>query len=341
MNLPLLSIYSFYGEHGAAWIGTWLPLTILAVIIVFLFYNAVLLLARAFGMKEIEREAKSEMFQAAATALIAIFLIVLVDGVMTFAGNLIYGELSCGGGPMTIDSLDNAIEAIRICRIQEKAAQIADVQKTLTTGSETWGLFTLLNLDISVIGLTIFKGGWLSNVYQDAESRRIINNLATTLLVSLNAQSFLLLYIKANMLNIFLPLGLLLRSFKFTRGVGALFMSVAIGLYFIFPVVFVLLDPGFVAMPLPESPPPTPQQYCYPTMSFATTIFSTMQTSGAATGMSALSMANLASDLSKTYVSLIIHPLVSLFITLVFIRYIASVLGGDTYELVKMVTKVI
>jgi hypothetical protein len=48
-----------------------------------------------------------------------------------------------------------------------------------------------------------------------------------------------------------------------------------------------------------------------------------------------------ANDLSKSYVSLILHPLVSLFLTLVFVRYMMTILGGDTYELTKMVSKMI
>ncbi len=336
MIFPLL-ISSFLD----AWSSHWLPITLLAVLTVVIFYNAFLMIARAFGLRDLEREAKSELLQAAATALMAIFLIGIINGAMTFSSGLITGDLACGESPMPIHSVDDAIDAIRICSIQEKAKQIAAVQDNICTGAKTWALFTGLNLDLGAFGITFFKGNWIGSLYEKAESTRIVNNLATSLLVSLNAQSYLLLYIKANMLNIFLPLGIILRSFKFTRGPGAIFIGLAVGLYFIFPVIFVLLDPGFVPTTLPPSPPPSPNQYCYPTMGFATTIFNTMEVSGAATGMSALSMSNLANALSRTYVSLIIHPLVSLFITLIFVRYIVAILGGDTAALMKMVTKVI
>ncbi len=341
MLTPLLSVYSFFGEHGATWLATWLPLTILAVVITIIFYNGFLMIARAFGLRDLEAEAKSELLQAAATALIAVFLIVLVEGAMGFASSLISGQMACAEGPATISSLDDALDSIRICRIQLRAQQIAAVQDNLCTGGGTWALFNFLNMDLSFFGITVLKGNWIPSIYEDVESRRIINNLATTMLISLNAQSYLMHYIKINMLNIFLPLGVIFRSFKFTRGVGALFMGLAIGLYFIFPVVFVLLDPGFVATALPESPPPSPRQYCYPTMGFATTIFESVEQSGSATGFTELSLGSLANELSRTYVSLIIHPLVSLFVTLVFIRYIVTVLGGDTTALVRMVAKVI
>jgi len=341
MFFPILSVTKFYGDAGAEWVTHWLPLTLLAVITAVIIYNMLLLIARAFGLKDLEREAKSEMLQAVATAFIAISLIALVSGAMTLAQGLIYGEMACTDGPKDITNLDDALDAIRECRIQERAEQIDEIQDKLTTGSETWALFNFLNMDFSVFGITFLKGSWIPSIYEDVEERRIINNLATVMLISLNAQSFLLLYIKANMLEVFLPMGILLRSFKFTRGVGALFMGLGIGFYFIFPVIFVLLDPGFVKTDIPESPPIPAQQFCYPTMGFATTIFNTVQESGAATGLSALSIGNLRSALASTYVSLIIHPLLSLFITLVFVRYIITVLGGDTTALVRMVTKVI
>ena len=338
MVMPLLSTHSFFGEHGAAWLDHWLPLTIFAVITVVLFYNAFLMVARAFGLKDLEREAKSELMQAMATAVMAILLVVLVDGMMTFASSYIHGDLACSGHTEEITNLDDAFDAIRDCRIKERAVQIANIQGKLAGSSSSRSLFNFLNFDLSFFGITVLKGNWLPSIYEDVESRRIVNNLATSLLVSLNAQSFLLNYIKINMLNVFLPLGIILRSFKFTRGIGALFMGLGIGMYFIFPVVFVLLDPGFVETPLPEEPPPQAQQYCYPTMGFATTIFNTMEESGTGTGLDKLTLSNLANSLGQTYVTLIIHPLVSLFITLVFVRYIISILGGDTYSLMKMVS---
>ncbi len=341
MIMPLLSTHSFFGEHGVAWLDHWLPLTIFAVITVVIFYNAFLMVARAFGLKDLERDAKSELMQAMATAVMAIMLVVLVDGAMTFASSMIHGDLACAEGPEHIDSLDDAFDAIKDCRIMSRAKQIASIQGKLAAGSSSQALFNFLNFDLSFFGITVLKGNWIPSVYEDIESRRIVNNLATSLLVSLNAQSFLITYIKVNMLNVFLPLGIILRSFKFTRGVGALFIGLAVGMYFIFPVVFVLLDPGFVVTSVPDEPPPQPQQYCYPTMGFATSIFNTMESSGAGSGLDKLTLGSLTNSLGQTYVSLIIHPLVSLFITLVFVRYMVSILGGDTLSLMRMVSKVV
>ncbi len=364
MIYPLLSVQSFFGEltGGTTWEQVWLPLTLLAVVTVFIIYTIILTLARAFNIRELEMSAKSEMLQCAATAFIAIFLVMLVNGAIGLSATVLaigtgaeLPEEGYVGGlevifvceePMHITisdeaGMDQMIDGIR-CRIKEKANQIAKTHRNMATGAGTWAEFNFRNFDLSFFGITVFKGEWIPSTYKSVETKRIINNLATALLVSLNAQSYLLLYIKANMIHIFLPMGILLRSFKFTRGVGALFMSLAIGLYFIFPVVFTLLDPGFVGVVLPEPAAGPPiSQYCYPTMSTATVMYSAVQQSAASVGAGELDLGNLKDALSEVYVSLLIHPLVSLFVTLIAVRYMMTVLGGDAYALIKMVTKVI
>ena len=199
MIFPLLSAYSFFGENGVEWMYNWLPLTILAVITVIIFYNAFFMIARAFGLKDLEKEAKSEMLQAAATALMAIFLVFLVQSAMVFAGTMIHGKLACGDTTVTIGSdewaIDNAFDAIKKCRIVPKAEQISKIQHKIRNDQTSKNNMNFMNFDLSFFGITVLKGNWFGDVYKSVESRRIINNLSTSLLVSLNAQSFLLSYI--------------------------------------------------------------------------------------------------------------------------------------------------
>lgn len=143
------------------------------------------------------------------------------------------------------------------------------------------------------------------------------------------------------MLDVFLPVGLLLRCFYLTRGAGALMISIGIGMYFIFPVFFVLLDPGFTPSPPPKAVVlPAQQAYCYATMGNTVSLLNSIQSSGTGT-TSTLGVEMDRNDLTESYISLIVHPLVALFLTMVFIRYMMTVLGGDPYELTKMVGKVI
>jgi hypothetical protein len=143
------------------------------------------------------------------------------------------------------------------------------------------------------------------------------------------------------MLHVFIPVGILLRSFYFTRGPGALFIAIGIGMYFMFPVFYVLLDPGFTPRPpSPPAAPPAGAPFCYATMTNAVSVITTLESSGLGS-TSGLGLASLRNELSKSYITLLLHPLVAFFLTMVFVKYMMSVLGGDTYELTKMVTKVV
>jgi len=343
----LLSIQSFFGDAGAGWTVTWLPLSLLAVITSFIIYNILLMFGKAFSIKELETFARSEMLQAAATAFMAIFLVLMVGSAMELVSQLIAGEVVCddevinipyADNPETAQSaMDNSFDVIR-CRLQTRAKEIAEIQGALIRGAADE--FNELNRIWSIFGVTVYKGDWNSQLYRSTETKRITNNLATVLLIALNAQSAILEYLKANMLHIFIPVGILLRSFYFTRGPGALFISIGIGMYFIFPVFFVLLDPGFTPAPPPPVFAPQHQPYCYATMSNTVSVLNSMESTGFGS-TSNVAMDRLRDDLSKSYISLILHPLIALFLTLIFIRYMLSVLGGDTYELTKMVSKVI
>ncbi|MEM2909324.1 MAG: hypothetical protein QW590_01910 [Candidatus Bilamarchaeaceae archaeon] len=360
--LPLLSVQSFFGDLGLgnAWNIIWLPLVLLAVFVSIMIYTIILMFARGFNIPELERSAKGEMLEAAATAFMAIFLVLLVHGAIGLAATILAmgaGETPEGGyaeeatvtflckTPMHLEiskevGMDQLIDGVR-CRIKERAFQIAKTQAAVATGAETWATFNFRNFATSIFGLTIFKGEWIGHINKEVEDARIINNIATVLLISLNAQSYLLSYIKANMIHVFLPVGILLRSFKFTRGVGAFFISLAIGLYFVFPVIFVLLDPGFVGVTVPEPTKQEISQYCYPTMGAATAIYTTMEHSAAATGGSELQLGNLKDSISKTYIALILHPFIAFSLTIIVVRYLMTVLGGEAYMLMRLVTKVI
>ena len=329
----------------------WLPMCLLAVMIAVIIHAAILMFAKGFHVQELERYAESEILQAVSTALMAMLLVGLVISANSFS-SLFFGA---GGKSYVTCQVKDTIRNIQIeettafndsidiarCRILEKAVAIAEVQDSVTTSAYTWFKFEMMNLGLSVFGVTIYKGEWIGALYEDTETIRITNNLATVMLIALNAVSYLLLYVKSTMLSMFIPLGIFLRSFHFTRGAGAFFISLGVGLYFIFPVIFVLLDPGFVKIDVPQTDSSIGQakaNLCYPTMSAAATMIST---AASTTSGSAIAIERTSDQLTQAYVGLILHPLISFFLTLAFIRYMMVILGGDTYAMMRMVTKVI
>jgi hypothetical protein len=142
------------------------------------------------------------------------------------------------------------------------------------------------------------------------------------------------------MLAVFLPVGLILRSFHFTRGVGALFIAVAVGFYFVFPYVFVLTDPSFVKLPPLQQYPQIAGNFCYPTLAGAVAFIAT---SGAQSGSSvgAPSLQMMSSQFGRLYAALLIHPLIALFITLIVIRYLMYLFGEEGFDVIRAVGKAI
>ncbi|MFH1393439.1 MAG: hypothetical protein ABII71_02550 [Candidatus Micrarchaeota archaeon] len=338
----LFSAYSFYGD----WDAVWMPLSMLAVVTVITIHILVRMLAKAFSMREMERYADSEIMQAGATALMAIFLVIMINSALELSQDMISGELQCGDDNIRIamddseSAMSEALDGIR-CRIQEKALEVSKVHEAVFAEKDGWTDFHTQSIMLGIFGITIYKGDWDGDLFSYTETLRITNNLATVILIALNAQAFLILYIKHNMLTVFLPVGILLRSFHVTRGAGALFIATAIGFYFVFPIMFLLLDPGFVHIPL-EPPPPSPAgtKFCYPTMASTATIVSSLEVAGFGS-TNLLTMDTVRDVLTESYVSLMLHPLIALFVTLMFIRYLMTLLQGDTFELMKMVSKVI
>lgn len=341
--IPIAAAMDFFGQ----WYN-WLPLTMLAVMTAIIINASFLMIGRAFSIRQLEAFAKSEMLQAAATAFMAIFLVVMVGSAMEVSRQFIASDIICGGELIEIGTtnqtelgqtaMDEAYDLIR-CRLQQRAQEIAAIQGSIAADSAAE--FAALNSAVSLFGITIYKGDWTSALYKRTETMRIVNNLATVLLIGLNAQSILLKYLQMNMLHTFIPVGILLRSFYFTRSPGALMIALGVGMYFLFPIFYVLLDPGFVPSPTPPVlSTPQVQPYCYATMSNTVSILASLEEAGL--GSSAdLTMSSMRDSISKSYITLMLHPLVALFLTLIFVRYMMGVLGGDTYELTKMVSKVI
>ena len=83
------------------------------------------------------------------------------------------------------------------------------------------------------------------------------------------------------------------------------------------------------------------QQFCFPTMSSAVSVLNTINQKGSLKAGAQLHSADIGNDLSKAYTSLLIHPLVALALTLVFVRYMMTIFGADSSDLTKMISKVI
>ncbi len=325
-----------------------LPMTIVASAAVIIIYAGVLAIARAFNSQETERFAKAELLNSFATILMVSFLILMLNSVEEFmlqyfiCSGVNCPAFECGGEYITIEKLTNSIDLLK-CRLADKANAFADIQGEVTDAAAV--PLNLLNLYISLIGVPVFSGQYVSSWYKDAETYRLLNQLMTVLLIGLNTIIITADYVKNNMLSFFLPIGLLLRSFFFTRGVGAFLIALALGFYYIYPVVYIITDPGFVkpAYQAPAKPAGFDAPLCFPTFSgLSYSIYSTFgSTATSSSGSSKLSLDQLRSDVSSVYSSVLLQPFIAFALTIVLIRYMITVLGWDSMDLLRAMGKVV
>ena len=73
-------------------------------------------------------------------------------------------------------------------------------------------------------------------------------------MMELGAVKTLLEIGKDYVFSIFLPIGLILRTFKFTRGAGGLLLAVGVAFYFVFPIAIVFLH-GIADAFVADDPP--------------------------------------------------------------------------------------
>ncbi|MCP4647528.1 MAG: hypothetical protein GY852_07315, partial [bacterium] len=216
--------------------GGWLAICILAVIISILLHTVVYILGYAINSHGIKRYALTEMIQGAATALMVILLIGMLVQSFEYLGSL--GSVTCGDNEIT-----NPIEADS-CRTGEILEAVGKLYNKVLEAD--WGPEIAYSIQISAFGVTVFMGSWVDAIYTEVETYHSIAYICVNLMIALTAKLFLLRYISENMLTTFLPLGIILRTFHFTRGIGAFFIALAIGFFFIYPTVTFMMDSSFM-----------------------------------------------------------------------------------------------
>jgi len=333
---------SYFGDGDS-----WFVISILATFTAILIYLILWMFSKMIQSDSLNRFSKAEAMQAGATLLMVVFIIFFIQSVEQFSISYFFGcvpgevctlTLGCGNEKTTnIENLGGVIGLLK-CRFADKAMTMAEIQYYAKEKAET--PMNLLNLYISIVGLPIFQGGYLENIWREVEGYRLATNITTNMLIGLNTATVVADYVKNTMLTVFLPLGLFLRSFHFTRGLGAFFMAFAIGMYFIYPVLYIVTDPGFIKPFIPPSSPQPGLKPCYPTYTgIINSLVTYTQPSGGSLGR--LSLTDIIYNASSIYTSVILHPFVIFAVTLMFIRYMMQILGGETMSLMRMVARVV
>lgn len=309
----------FQGWGGA---GSWYVNCVLAVFVVAIINGAIYAIGHALNSQNLKRYAQSEFLQLAATAIIIVVVLQLVILGAQFIGENFGGAINCGGVDVT-DPIDAAS-----CRTAERLDYFYKQYENVKEQNyyPEWGY----HFTFTLFGVPVFQGSWVPDIYKPVETYHYIASKIVSIMISLNAQMFLLKYIQENMLAFFLPLGIILRAFHFTRGIGGFFIALAISLYFIYPTVLFMMDSGYASAPQVQQPSYRVEGVCNIPMfsGFSLGAFRDATSAGRAAQLS-VSISNIASFVSEVFVRIFYENMVALAFALTALRYGTTILGGE------------
>ena len=204
------------GPNWLVLVGLTLTISIFMVGLAFMF-------GMGFGLPKVTAWGKENLFQVFASA-------VIVLGFFT-GGMIADGLFSSFVGRPNVTLIDNAIDYATVV--------------TQTVGAN-FIVLNVMNIAVGVYGnLQIYlrAGGFGLSFSLAPMFRPILDALGTLVNFMMAAvwewaaQLFMLCFIKQQMLTILLPVGVMLRTFPFSRSAGGALIAICIGLYFVYPAM--------------------------------------------------------------------------------------------------------
>jgi hypothetical protein len=308
--------------------------------------------SKAMQSEELRRYAVSEFMQVSASALMIAFAAQLLYSLSTGSGMDFMGDIighssavACGAAPTGVFNLWKASDDFGIgplgafrCKIQEKINVLDsayDAVYRANKGDERW-----TSTCINIFGFPVYCGDWDFAFHKRVEEAHLVETKIVSLLMPLHALYALATYVENNMLAVFLPAGLVLRIFPLTRGVGGLFIAIALGFFFVWPTFFILTDPTFVKADEPATPnDQRVEGQCFTGFKGTAVLLQNVFSNSVPGSESSLAIEDAKGKVYQLTVSIMFYPFVAFVITLIFIRALTPLMGGDLGEFMKMVSR--
>ncbi len=202
----------------------WQPLALLSVTLSFLAVGAVYAVASIFDLSRLRAMAKAEFLQAVVSALLIGFLLTLTLGLSALSEDFTEGKSPPEFAGEYLHGVNERIEAVGLPL--EGFAMVLSAIRELE-----------VHIGTHELGVSGRPFAGLESATGQLES--ILSAIAFVKWLNL-VQLYLFGFINVTMLHYFLPVGVVLRAFSLTRPVGALFMAVALGAYFVLPLTYVV-----------------------------------------------------------------------------------------------------
>ncbi|MFH1447637.1 MAG: hypothetical protein ABIG39_02130 [Candidatus Micrarchaeota archaeon] len=315
--------------------GSWDVLCGLALFISFLIAILAYMLSVIIGSPDLKRWAKVEFVQVAASAALVLGLIVFV--------NLLLSSIS----GIAFDLADTSTPAVPLPDLRKEnpfavAHYYLDVQMNCV--KNYYRIVFILNFPLEIIEKTVLPTGGMEEVTGWPLSGPVgflywMEHQYTFILLAGYFQRHLLVFIEDNMFTLFLPLGIFLRILPYTRGAGGVLMSIAIGMFVVFPTMYAVLLVAMPDVPCAETAPsvyacgsPEPRCLAYS--------LSYMRDHRNFVNLENF-IKTIAMELNLIMISSVIFPLVNITVTITFIRAIMQFLGADVAEMGHGIIKII
>jgi hypothetical protein len=344
-------------QHEAdmmAWFNGWAAISITIALMAFFLTVFLQMVAKAFNLQSLNMWVRAEYAQVAVSFLIIFFAVLMVsmatgtpNGDPGVVGEIVSVVSATSGNiPLNIAIQDHSTlgnpTRIGQAYLRQLLKCESDIYYTVFIYNFFTEFFSKISLDamgVEAMGGGFALGGIVSLFHY-------LNNNLVYLALFNYVQFYILQFSQFTMLQIFLPIGLVLRSFPVTRGAGGLVTAFALGFAFVFPISYVLI----VAM-MPNAGAICSQVSVLKAEAAATHSDPCLNNEGAQMekyyqlkagkgrlgGISSF----LSESLNIFFLQSMFYPLVALIITFTFIRQTSSLLGADLAEIGRGLIKII
>ncbi len=327
--------------------GSWQSISMTALMMMFLLVVLAYMLSAMFGSRELKMWAKAEFLQVVASSFFVIALLVLVQAMVisvSQVSNNIASTMS-PQPPATIPTPSGPAIVLDWGNPFALSHYYFDMQ--INCAKKYYRAIFWVNLILEPMEKAVFPTGGMDEITGWVLSGPvgimywIAHNIDFLLLVNY-FQRHLLLFIEDNALKVLLPVGVVLRIMPYTRGAGGVIMAIALGLFFVYPLTYVVI---LGMMPRSQCTAVVPSVYSSdfcesidPTCAAQIIAFINEQSNFTDTNTF---ITQVSSDLNMMFISAIVFPIVNFTITLTFIRSILQFLGADVAEMGEGIIKLI
>ncbi|MEM3369410.1 MAG: hypothetical protein QW783_04310 [Candidatus Micrarchaeia archaeon] len=339
----------------AGGLSPWFVVSTIVLLIAFLGVAIFYMIAYAFQSDQFKRIAFAELMQVLASALLIAFLF----GFETFETDMLTKlegtsrtitaalVLNSSGGSVQAGALSGQIQIspfdVSLAFMRNMLDCAKQQMKTEYDKAKTYSKLMTMYLGIIIelskkkdLSLPLpnpfaFVKSWAITA---AKADYNMNELAW-LSLFLYAQIAVLKFIETSLFTLFLPIGLILRSFPPTRGAGAVLVAIAIGFYFVYPLVYTLL---YVGGPRQiegcnlqiQLSPEMVEKSCPVNIGATESILTSGAEDFAQLDASTL---KIQAGMNSMRFMAFVYMLISLGVTFIFIRSLSSILGADISEI--------